>query len=368
MFISKNYTVTCAAGILLGVLSAGACAQSSISLYGGLDTGLAYVNNVGGHAQYRATSGLVDGSYWGLQGDEDLGGGLKALFLLERGYSVTDGEQFDDHPMYVGLQSQQFGRLMLGRQYDAIHDYFAPFTLTGGNGGTAFAHPFDNDNANNSYLAANAIKYASETYNGFSFGGLYAFSNGAGRFAENRAYGIGTNYSIGGFSAGAAWMHNNGRGAGDTGAYEPMTLPGADGTLVSATVARQDTVGVGASYALGPVTLAGAWSRSINLGVADADSGASLASIAFSNYETNLTWQLTPEFALAGMYVYTNASSAHWHSGALQGDYQLSKRTDLYAQALYQRASAGAPAVINTNGPSGGRSQVMIATGIRHRF
>ena len=137
---------------------------------------------------------------------------------------------------------------------------------------------------------------------------------------------------------------------------------------MDATVSRQDTIGVGASYALGDVTMALAWSRSISTGVADANSGAPLASIAFSNYEANATWQLTPALSLAGMYVYTNASSAHWHSGALQGDYQLSKRTDLYAQALYQRASAGAPAVINTNGPSGGRSQVMIATGIRHRF
>ena len=368
MSISKHHAAVCAAAVVLAASSAGAHAQSSVTLYGELDAGLAYVNNVGGHAQYRATSGLIDGSYWGLSGNEALGGGLNALFVIERGFSVTGGEQYNDHPMYVGLESKRFGRLTLGRQYDSIHDYFAPFTLTGGNGGTAFAHPFDNDNANNSYLAANAIKYASESYDGFSFGGLYALSNGAGRFAENRAYSIGANYSLGAFNAGAAWLHNDGRGAADAGAYEPLVLPGAGGTLVSASVARQDTIGVGANYALGDVTLVLAWSRAISTGVADADSGATLPSIGFSNYEANATWQMTPVFSLAGMYVYTNASRAHWHGGAVQGNYQLSKRTDLYAQALYQRASSGAQAVINTNEPSGGRNQVMIATGIRHRF
>ena len=367
MSFSKNNAAARAAGIILATLSAEASAQGSVTLYGELDSGLAYVSNVGGHTQYRTTSGLIDGSYWGLTGSEDLGGGLNAVFQLERGFSVTTGEAFVDHPTWVGLESDRFGQLTFGYQYDAIHDYFQRFTLTGGNGGTAFAHPFDNDNANNSYLAANSIKYASPAVGGFSFGGLYAFSNGAG-FAQNRAYSIGANYSMGSFNAGAAWLHNNGRGAGDSGAYDPMTLPGADGTLVGATVARQDTIGVGASYELGNVTLAGAWSRSINGGVADADSGAPLASIAFSNYEANATWQLTPALSLAGMYVYTNASNAHWHSGAVQGVYQLSKRTDVYAQALYQRASSGASAVISTNDPSSGRNQLMVATGIRHRF
>ncbi|HTH62432.1 MAG TPA: porin [Paraburkholderia sp.] len=367
MSTTKNNAAACAAGLLLGTLSVAASAQSSVALYGELDTGLAYVSNAGGHAQFRMTSGFIDGSYWGLQGNEDLGGGLKALFRLEHGYTVTSGAMLNDHPVYVGLESQQFGRLTLGHQYDSIHDYFAPFTLTGANGGTAFAHPFDNDNANNTYLAANSLKYASEPIGGFSFGGLYAFSNGAG-FADNRAYSLGANYSAGAFSAGAAWLHNNGRGATDTGAYDTLTLPGANGTLVATTVAKQDTVGVGANYMIGDVTFGGAWSRSISTGIVDADSGAPLASIAFSNYEANAIWQLSPAVVLAGMYAYTNASSAHWHTGAVQADYQLSKRTDVYAETLYRRASSGATSVINSMDPSSGRNQVVISTGIRHRF
>ena len=52
-------------------------------------------------------------------------------------------------------------------------------------------------------------------------------------------------------------------------------------------------------------------------------------------------YELTPKVALAGMYTYTKGSGAHWHQGALQAGYQLSKRTDTYLETVYQRASSG---------------------------
>ncbi|SAK85665.1 porin [Caballeronia calidae] len=358
--------VTCA--LSLAFVTCQSRAQSSVTLYGEIDGGVAYVNNVGDHSQYKVTSGVIDGSYWGLQGVEDLGGGAKAIFRLERGFSVATGEGFNDHPVYVGLGTEMLGTITFGHQYDSIHDYFAPFTLTGGTGGTAFAHLLDNDNANNSFLAANSVKYTSANYGGFTFGGLYAFSNLAGQFANNRAYSVGANYSMGPFNVGAAWLHNNGRGNTDNGAYEPLALPGSDGAVFDAIVARQNTFGVGASYAFGDFTLAAAFSRSINSGVTNAETGEAAASLALNNYEINGVYQLTSAFALAGMYVYTNGGGAHWHQGALQADYLLSKRTDVYIESIYQRASSNAPAVINTNDPASGRNQLMVAAGIRHRF
>ncbi|WP_061127676.1 porin [Caballeronia catudaia] len=349
-------------------LPAAAWAQSSVQLYGDLDTGLAYVNNVGGHSQYRLTTGTIDGSYWGLQGSEDLGGGARAIFRLERGLSVATGEGLNDHPMYVGVGTDTLGTLTFGHQYDSIHDYFQTFTLTGSNGGTAFAHVLDNDNANNSFLAANSVKYTSATYGGFSFGGLYAFSNQAGAFSNNRAYSVGVNYSAGSFNAGAAYLHNNGRGNTTSGAYDSLTLPGPANTVFNANVQQQNTFGVGMSYELGEFTLSGAFSRAINSGVSDADTGAPMPSLALNNYEINGIYKLTPAIMLAGMYVYTNGGGAHWHEGGLQVDYLLSKRTDVYLESIYQRASSGAPAVINTNDPSSGRNQLMLTTGIRHRF
>jgi predicted porin len=343
-------------------------AQSSVQLYGELDAGVAYTSNVGGHSQYRLTSGTIDGSYWGLQGSEDLGGGARAIFRLERGLSVATGEGLNDHPMYVGIGTDTLGTVTFGHQYDSIHDYFQTFTLTGNTGGTAFAHVLDNDNANNSFLASNSVKYTSANYGGFSFGGLYAFSNEAGAFSDNRAYSVGANYSIGSFNAGAAYLHNNGRGNTTIGAYDSLTLPGSVNTVFNANVQRQNTFGIGMSYELGEFTLSGAFSRAINSGVTDAETGDAMPSLALNNYEINGIYKLTPAIQLSGMYVYTSGGGAHWHEGALQVDYLLSKRTDVYLESIYQRASSGAPAIINTNDPSSGRNQLMLSTGIRHRF
>ena len=76
-----------------------ASAQSSVTLYGLIDAGFTYVNNEAtaqGDASthngtVRMSSGNVQGSRWGLRGQEDLGGGLKAIFTLENGFDITNG-------------------------------------------------------------------------------------------------------------------------------------------------------------------------------------------------------------------------------------------------------------------------------------
>ncbi|MBC8746614.1 GBP family porin [Paraburkholderia sp. WC7.3g] len=357
-----------AGAVALAAFITNAHAQSGVTLYGELDTGLAWLNNVGGHAQYKATSGLIDGSFWALQGSEDLGGGSKAIFLLERGFSTTTGEEFDDHPSYVGLSSDAWGTVTFGHQYDSIHDFFAPVTLTGAAGGTAFAHPFDNDNANNSYLARNSVKYASPSFGGLTVGGLYALSNAAGQFANNRAYSLGISYQNGPFNAGAAWLHANGRGATSTGAYDAVNLPDGTRSTFDALVRTQNTYGAGANYAIGDLTLGAAWSRSTFSGLVDADTGNSAPSADFSNYEVNAQYQMMPTLLLAGMYTYTKGSNQHWHQAGLQAAYLLSRRTDAYVETVYQRASTDAPAVINSAEPSSGRNQLLVGAGIRHRF
>ena len=370
MSVKQNnlFAIPAAVAATLAGFSANVHAQSSVTLYGELDTGLAFVSNVGGNAQYKATAGLIDGSYWGLQGSEDLGGGNTAIFQLEHGFSVKTGEALNDHPYHVGLGNEAWGTVTFGHQYDSIHDYLAPFTLTGGAGGTAFAHPFDNDNANNSYLARNAVKYASPSFGGLSFGGMYAFSNGAGQFANNRAYSVGANYQSGPFSAGAAYLRVTGRGDTANGAYDTINLPGSNRSEFDATVQTQNTYGMGASYAFGDFTLGAAWSRSTYSGVADADSGSTVPSVGFNNYEFNGVYQLRPMVSLAGMYTYTKGAGQHWHQGGLQVVYLLSKRTDAYVETIFQRASTDAPAVINSAEPASGRNQLLVGAGVRHRF
>jgi GBP family porin len=157
-------------------------AQSSVTLYGVIDAGLSYTNNQGGHSNVQAGSGNVTGSHWGLRGREDLGGGTAAIFQLENGFSVTNGSlrqggRLFGYQAYAGLTNDRFGTVTLGRQYDSVVDYLAPLSFTGRHpgGNNLSAHPFDNDNLNNSFRVNNAVKFASNDYDGLRFGSLYGF-------------------------------------------------------------------------------------------------------------------------------------------------------------------------------------------------
>lgn len=200
--MKKNLIVAAVATLATSFATA-ASAQSSVTLYGIVDAGLTYVNNVAtGNAvgQQKSsfvglTSGNLQESRWGLRDSEDLGGGLKTIFTLKNGFSVNNGQMGESGKMfgrqaYVGLSSQA-GTVTLDRQYDSVVDYLGPLSAAGTWGGTYFGHVAGNDNLNSDYSVANSIKFQSANYAGFTFGGLYGFSNQAGAFANNRAYSVG---------------------------------------------------------------------------------------------------------------------------------------------------------------------------------
>ncbi|MFM0359185.1 porin [Paraburkholderia nemoris] len=102
-------------------------AQSSVTLYGIIDTGVEYVTNVGAKKSSSVhvpslTASLP--SLWGLRGKEDLGGGLSAIFVLESGFApaqgtLNQGGRLFGRQAYVGLAGR-WGTLTLGRQYSQI--------------------------------------------------------------------------------------------------------------------------------------------------------------------------------------------------------------------------------------------------------
>ena len=97
-------------------------AQSSVTLYGILDAGITYVNNTGGSHVVKFDDGVAYGNRFGLKGTEDLGGGLKAVFTLESGFHLGNGQlgfggaEFG-RQAYVGLQND-WGTLSFGNQLD----------------------------------------------------------------------------------------------------------------------------------------------------------------------------------------------------------------------------------------------------------
>nr|WP_057929637.1 porin [Burkholderia ambifaria] len=375
-----------------GCLSTAAHAQSSVTLYGLIDNGVSYVNNQRGHSNVFASSGNIVGNRWGVLGTEDLGGGLQAVFRLENGFTGTNGTfqqggRMFGRQAYVGLSSPPYGTVTLGRQYDSVVDYLAPRSLAQSfAGGLEFVHPMDNDNFGDFFRLDNAVKYSSIDYKGLKFGALYAFSNAAGGFTDNRAFSVGATYSIDPLTISAAFMQIDRPGDGAAGALDGSSSSG-DATFHAV---RQRVWGVGASYVWGAATLGLVWSESRLAGATAVNRGSSFApastgsptDLRFDNFEANVRYLITPAWLVAASYTFTLGSYSNasvrarprWNQVNIMTSYSLSKRTDLYLMAEYQTVSGVAGTVFNgafiggSGGPSTTNHQFLTSAGLRVKF
>ena len=385
---------TLLAAALTGAFAVTAHAQSSVTLYGLIDTSLVYANNEGGHRNWLQSSSSTQNTVFGLRGTEDLGGGLHAVFKLEQGFNLNNGtEAFPGDGFgsqaWVGLQHDRYGTLTFGRQFDVFNDMVGPLT-SGFNtwGGSIAAHPFENDNlAADSVVPNNVVKYASPTLYGVTFEAMYAFSNKAGGFADNRSYGFGASYSQGPFNVAAGYLQFNNAGGGVAATNPNGAVSAGDGSA-NFVAERQRIWGAGGSYTFGPATVGVVWSHTqidnmssvLSLGLgSDLPLGGTLR---LDNYEANARYTITPAWSVSAAYTFTDGayddgttgSSPKWHTAMLQTDYMLSKRTDLYLEGVYQHVHGGpagsvlSDAMINTLSPSSTGTQVAVLAGLRHQF
>jgi general bacterial porin, GBP family len=392
-----NKTLMTAAAVLAASISQAAFAQSSVTLYGVLDTGIDYISNQKGanghgHSVWGMQSGNLSTNRWGLKGSEDLGGGLFAIFNLENGFNIDNGKLANGgdefgRQAWVGLSSTQYGTVTLGRQYDSMVDFVAPLSATGsGFGGNIAMHPFDNDNLNNDVRMNNAIKYRSANYGGLVFGGAYAFSNAPGGFSSNNAYTAGAAYKNGPLSLAAAYFQANHPGGVNSPANTGGALSSTDGDAVLVG-ARERIIGAAARYAVGPATVGFVFTRSMLDSPAEIAQGGAYNTLngnklTFNNYELNGKYTLTPQLSVGGSYTFTDGRfdtsagklSPRWSSFMLQADYALSRRTDAYLEGVYQHATGAAGvsplgnAGIYSFAASSNGKQAVVAAGIRHRF
>lgn len=354
-------------------------AQDAVTLYGLLSIGVAYVSNEGGHAATKMVPGTMQNNRWGLRGTEDLGGGARGIFVLESGFALDDGKsqqggRLFGRQAYVGLGHDTYGTLTLGRQYDAVFD-----TLTGMSAPVAAAglatHIGDNDNVFGSFRHNNAIKYISPDWGGLRMEASYAMSD-ASNAANNRAFSVGATYASGPLKLAGAFMQldkpglvasNNAGGAvTDDYAGAPFVLFHTSPLSPAAGVERQRVGGLGVGYSVGAAR--------VNALVTTAryryQDGTGLR---LNNYDVNVSYSLTPALVLGAGYVFTDGdysgvdSSPTWHMGQISLDYAFSKRTDLYVYGVYQRARA-AKADIYLFAPSSNARQMVVVTGIRHKF
>jgi general bacterial porin, GBP family len=358
-----------------------ASAQSSVTLYGLISTGIVYANNQKGadkqgHSTWQFASGPMQTPRWGMKGVEDLGGGVKAIFTLENGYNVGNGtlsqggREFG-RQAFVGLSSDTFGAVTFGRQYDeavtlCVFSSACQFAAYG-------AHIGDSDNVFDTFRINNAVQYKSIDYRGFQFEGLYGFSNKAGGFSDNNAYSAGAQYRNGPLSLGAAYLQvnnpndlNNPNGAvvGDYGFSSPFITNPA----TSSGVSKQRMYGGGGAYVFGTASLSLLYT---NARFDYLDNSR----LTLQNFEASLTDYVRPDLMLGVAYIFTTGqyrpqeTSPKWHQVNAGADYFLSKRTDLFLVGIYQKAAGDAQyAQIYTLSPSTTKTQVSAVIGLRHKW
>jgi predicted porin len=328
-------------------------AQSSVTLYGIIDEGLSYTNNAGHGAALKMSSGDVLGSRFGLKGSEDLGGGLSAVFRLENGFNAANGSlgqggRLFGRQAYVGLSSTRYGTLTLGRQYDPTSDLFSAMTAAGNWAGNVASSPFDNDNADWDFRVNNSVKYTSPTIAGFSGEAMYAFSNTAGGFNENRVVSAAGQYQNGGLTAVLGYLQIDHPGLGTSGAV-------TDDSVFDAR--KQQNYDAAVSYRFSKMLVGFAYSHTnvddptgsayFTEPITPAN-GGTWTSWKFDNFQVNGQYYITPALWAGASYTYTTGHldttagnyQPKWHTASLMLDYDLSKRTSFYIQGAYQHVQS----------------------------
>ncbi|MEP7099746.1 MAG: porin, partial [Burkholderiales bacterium] len=249
---------------VLGAFAGVASAQSSVTLYGTVDLSAKYTKNDGSARRYSLSQDGINSSQLGFKGIEDLGGGLKAGFVLLAGVNADTGStntQFFNRRATVSLMGG-FGEVRLGRDYTPTFWNNTIFDAFGTNGLGDSSHVLQM--ATGTFVRANnSIGYFLPS----NIGGVY------GQFMAAASEGAsGPNpYGVPGGVVGA----NPGRYIGGRIGFAagPFDIAGAYATQRLDTVVSQPsqkTLNIGGSYDLGVVKLMGYFDRdTLSFGAVD---------------------------------------------------------------------------------------------------
>jgi predicted porin len=323
--------------IALAVLATtgAAMAQSSVTLYGRIDTSIGSTK-LNGVSTSQLYSGNLTTSRYGFRGTEDLGGGLKANFVLENGFNADDGTLGSantafNRQSWVGL-SGGFGAVKFGKTdsvfkdiYDlgVTHNVFdSEFTATkeayrAGLGGFT-SRP------------NNQVRYETPKFGGFSAGLTYALDEDVAANAQTTA--INLRYSAGPLDIGFARQEDD---------FQVLAND------------REYTVFSG-TYNFGAVRLSGQY-QITEAGDNRKDNEFALGvSVPLGNVDLSAGYARSKAKNTAGVEVQKGKAFS------LGATYALSKRTKLYGGYIdgEVETAAGAPV----------RDYRLFAMGVRHDF
>ncbi|WP_028219734.1 porin [Paraburkholderia oxyphila] len=378
-------------GAAFAVAAGSAAAQSSVTLYGVVDTFVQYMNN-GGSGSVSERSGGSTGSMVGLRGSEDLGGKLKAVFDLESGFNVNNGGLMADTSVlfyrqaWVGLRHDDYGTLSFGRQYQpsfwAIY-YAEPFR------GDEVLSPlaaFDLASASDRNTLAtqyapgrlsNTIFYQSPKVYGMKLYAMYGFPTTSTQpvpTTTGNVVDVALSYE--GYGLYAALAYINQHGGKETLQLAPAPLAASTFDLVGT-----EHYTAALAYRIGIVNLQFNYNYARPNDVA-ANSlvtvvpgrvSLPLDSLAhsLSYMELGATIQASSADVIELAALTRNVRGAHDNSVGFEVgvDHNISKRTSLYARAGYIKNNG--TATVSWPGytaNTAGASQTLVAVGVSHRF
>jgi len=355
--------LTLSSAALLATTAVQAAADGPI-LYGVVDAGVSHASNINGSSKSLMDTGMMTPNLWGIRGQEDLGGGLKAVYTLEGQFALDTGAVIGSgvfgRQTWVGL-SGSYGTLTLGKHYDFMFDSLAvnhygpsfkyvslhnlkqgPFAALGNPefGGISL----DFDRVGGASRLGNSIKFTSVGFNGFSVGALYAPNEHDAVFGKASSAGL--NYGSQGLGVSIAYTDVKYRAFNN----------GSDGIR---------NWGAGGHYVLGEAVLNASYTNTKN----------TMTSGAVDAYQAGVTYKVAPATTLLGDITHMKGNSQLQNHRATQysftADYELSRRTDAYLNLVYQKAS-GSPAaqawIPGLPGASSSDRQTLIRIGMRHFF
>ncbi|MGF6771823.1 putative porin [Paraburkholderia sp. GAS199] len=372
---------------VLIMFAAAAHAQSSMTLYGVLDSGLLYQSTSAatflptapnlGHV-YQLKDGGIYSSYWGLKGAEDIGGGYKITFRLQGSFNTTSGKSgLSDTPGATALFNQYatvgatgpFGTIDAGRQIIPMiyamaetdvrgAQYFGSILTAWLGINQAADWPGTSTNAPIGALYdSNALVYTSPKFYGASLALEYAPGGVGGQFQGGTRESAVLKYSNYGLNLSAVYYNGH-----DTNPF-PLTYPAAPAAPATG-LNNNRFYYFGAMYTTRGVSV----SASYAIGKNPAKSNTA----DFEMVSGGLGYQFNPSFKITSGYYYLrdrNHSANHSSEFAVGAEYNLSLRTKAYAQIGYVDNKGTMNQTIIYGAPvAPGVSTTAAMVGIRHSF
>lgn len=331
------------------LLSASALAQSGVTAYGVLDVFVEVGH--GDRTKLSLEGGGLAGSRLGFKGSEDLGGGSKAVFLLESGMApdtgtVTQGGRFWGRQVYVGFENSGWGRLTAGRQYAP---QFLALDATDPMG-TGLGSGISSSIVSTAVRIDNALAYTAPDLGAFKFMALLGLGESATGSSYGNVYNVDARYTSGAVDVGVTWLRR---------------------TRTAAAGASLNQLLLSAAYDFGPLKLMGGVQRVSNLTQAAATEDDRTEAYGGVAVPLSAADTLTASYSTGSTRRVAGTRASQWSVGI---DHMLSKRTDIYA--VVTAIQNGDATAFTPGGAVGGGNFAVnpgqrasaLQFGMRHRF